>query len=48
MKIGFIGLGLMGEPMSLNLVKKSGHPVKVFDFVQKEGNLLKRLGKTVM
>lgn len=31
MKIGFIGLGLMGEAMSLNLVKKSGHPVRVFD-----------------
>lgn len=31
MKIGFIGLGLMGEPMSINLVKKSGHGVVVFD-----------------
>jgi len=31
MKIGFIGLGLMGEPMSKNLIAKSGHPVRVFD-----------------
>lgn len=31
MRIGFIGLGLMGEPMSLNLVKKSGKEVMVYD-----------------
>ncbi|CAH2602161.1 NAD(P)-dependent oxidoreductase [Rhodovastum atsumiense] len=31
MKIGFIGLGLMGEAMSRNLVAKSGHTVQVFD-----------------
>lgn len=30
MKIGFIGLGIMGKPMSKNLVKK-GHDVVVFD-----------------
>lgn len=40
MKIGFIGLGLMGEPMSLNLVKKSGHKVRVFDFDQTKVKLL--------
>ncbi len=29
--IGFIGLGVMGEPICRNLVKKSGVPVTVFD-----------------
>jgi len=29
--IGFIGLGVMGEPMCLNLHRKSGHPVIVHD-----------------
>lgn len=33
MKLGFIGLGIMGESMALNLVKKSGLDVYVFDFV---------------
>ena len=31
MKIGFIGLGIMGRPMAKNLVK-AGHNVVVFDF----------------
>ncbi|WP_300393616.1 NAD(P)-dependent oxidoreductase [Fusobacterium sp.] len=31
MKIGFVGLGLMGKPMSINIIKKSGMPVMVFD-----------------
>jgi len=29
--IGFIGLGVMGEPMSANLQRKTGRPVVVFD-----------------
>ncbi len=29
--IGFIGLGVMGEPICRNLVRKSGLPVTVFD-----------------
>lgn len=33
MKIGFIGLGIMGKPMSKNLVK-AGHELVVFDFNQ--------------
>lgn len=33
MKIGFIGLGIMGKPMSKNLIK-AGHEVIVFDFNQ--------------
>ncbi|MCP5029133.1 MAG: NAD(P)-dependent oxidoreductase [Actinomycetia bacterium] len=31
MTIGFIGVGVMGEPMCRNLVAKSGHRVLVFD-----------------
>ena len=31
MKIGFIGLGIMGKPMAKNLVK-AGHELVVFDF----------------
>lgn len=30
-RIGFIGLGVMGEPMCANLVRKSGQPVQVYD-----------------
>ncbi len=33
-KVGFLGLGVMGLPMALNLVKKSGHEVLGFDVVQ--------------
>ena len=33
MKVGFIGLGIMGRPMSKNLVK-AGHELVVFDFNQ--------------
>ena len=33
MKVGFIGLGIMGKPMAKNLVK-AGHEVTVFDFKQ--------------
>ena len=31
MKVGFIGLGIMGRPMSKNLLK-AGHELVVFDF----------------
>ena len=30
MKVGFIGLGVMGGPMALNIVKK-GHQLTVYD-----------------
>lgn len=33
MKVGFIGLGIMGKPMAKNILKK-GYEVTVFDFVQ--------------
>jgi 3-hydroxyisobutyrate dehydrogenase-like beta-hydroxyacid dehydrogenase len=29
--IGFIGLGVMGEPMCRNIMAKSGHSVRIFD-----------------
>jgi 2-hydroxy-3-oxopropionate reductase len=32
MKIGFIGLGIMGKPMAKNLIK-AGYELKVFDIV---------------
>lgn len=31
MRIGFIGVGVMGEPMCRNLATKSGHPVVAYD-----------------
>lgn len=34
MKIGFIGLGIMGKPMAINLVK-AGYELTVFDFNEK-------------
>lgn len=34
MKIGFVGLGIMGESMCLNIVKKHEDKVYVFDFVK--------------
>lgn len=40
MKIGFIGLGIMGESMSENIVKKHDDDVYVFDFVQAKVDLL--------
>ena len=33
MKVGFIGLGIMGKPMSKNLIK-AGHELVVRDFNQ--------------
>jgi 3-hydroxyisobutyrate dehydrogenase len=41
MRIGFIGLGHMGNPMARNLVK-NGHKLKVYDVV---GDLAKKLEK---
>jgi len=39
MKIGFIGLGLMGEPMALNILKKHDDKLYVFDYLKE--NVLK-------
>jgi len=42
-KIGFIGLGAMGSPMSQNLLKK-GYDVTVCDLIPERIELLKKLG----
>ena len=39
MKIGFIGLGLMGGPMAANLLR-AGHTLKVFDLKKENGSAL--------
>lgn len=44
MKIGFIGLGIMGESMSENIVKKHDDKVYVFDFVKEKIDLLESKG----
>ena len=43
MKLGFIGLGIMGKPMSKNLLK-AGHELVVCDFNQSSVNELTGLG----
>ena len=35
MKVGFIGLGIMGKPMSMNLLK-AGNELVVFDFMRQQ------------
>jgi len=40
-KIGFIGMGIMGLPMALNLVKKSKKEVVGFDVVEEKRNIFK-------
>lgn len=44
MKIGFIGLGIMGESMCENIVKKSGKEVLVYDISEKQVEKLSDLG----
>src|SRR5687768_14102791 len=44
-KIAFIGLGNMGGPMALNLVK-AGHTLRVFDLVPAALQILKDAGAT--
>ena len=34
MKVGFLGMGVMGLPMAKNLVKKSGHEIVGFDVAE--------------
>lgn len=42
--LGFIGLGVMGEPMCANLVRKSGHPVYVADLSPEPVRRIAELG----
>ena len=44
MKIGFIGLGIMGESMCENIVKKHDDLVYVFDYVKEKVEKLSELG----
>lgn len=44
MKIGFIGLGIMGESMCENIVRKHNDKVYVFDFVQAKVEQLASVG----
>jgi len=44
MKIGFIGLGIMGESMCENIIKKHDDKVYVFDFVADKVKLLESKG----
>ena len=46
MKIAFIGLGIMGKPMALNLIK-AGHQLFVFDINQATLDEMKAAGATV-
>ena len=42
--IGFIGLGIMGEAMSTNLIKKSGCQIIVYDIVSEKIEALAKIG----
>ncbi|MCR5145470.1 MAG: NAD(P)-dependent oxidoreductase [Lachnospiraceae bacterium] len=44
MKIGFVGLGIMGESMCENIIKKHDDEVYVFDFVQAQVDKLVAIG----
>lgn len=44
MKVGFVGLGIMGESMCENIVKKNTDSVYVFDFVEEKVKKLESLG----
>ncbi len=45
MRVGFVGLGTMGRPMALNLVR-AGHQLRVFDVVQAGVEALVAAGAT--
>ncbi|HYE10951.1 MAG TPA: NAD(P)-binding domain-containing protein [Patescibacteria group bacterium] len=43
-KIGFLGMGIMGLPMAINMVKKGGQPVIGFDVLEEKRNIFKENG----
>jgi len=43
MKIGFIGLGIMGKPMAINLLK-AGHELIVYDVIQENVKIVVQAG----
>jgi len=46
MKIGFVGLGIMGKPMVRNLLK-AGNEVVVFDIIKENVELMKKAGAEI-
>jgi len=45
-KIGFIGMGIMGLPMVINMVKKTGQSVMGFDVIEQKKKIFKENGGT--
>jgi hypothetical protein len=45
--IGFIGLGVMGEPICRNLIKKSGRPIVAFDLAKEPLQRIRADGATI-
>lgn len=48
MKIGFLGMGVMGLPMAKNLAAKSGHEILGYDVVEKQRAALAEAGGTAV
>lgn len=48
MKVGFIGLGIMGLPMAINLVNKSKYEIVGFDVVEERKSIFKESGGTAV
>ena len=48
MKIGFLGMGVMGLPMAKNLVAKSGCEILGYDVVEKQRIALAEAGGTAV
>lgn len=42
-KVGFIGLGIMGHAMAINIAR-AGYPLKVYNRTRKDSEALKALG----
>lgn len=47
MRVGFLGLGVMGLPMAINLVKKTAHDIVGYDVVPKQLDAFAAAGGTV-
>ena len=45
-KIGFLGMGIMGLPMAINMVKKTQQTITGFDVVEEKRNIFKENGGT--
>jgi len=45
-KIGFLGMGLMGLPMAINIVKGTGQSILGFDIMQDKKDLFRKAGGT--